>query len=116
MNIKLVTDKISLDEAKEIGKEFYDDMVKGAVDIEKGSMAIGGEYHIDASTVLTDNGSAQKDIWGFNIVFGKPKEERLEYTALINIKPAVGNKDMYVQDPNIRAKMGEIINAKVIWE
>jgi len=114
VNIKIIKDTISIDEAKEIGKEFYDDMVKGAIDIANGVVALGGEYHIDAATVLTDAGSSAVNIWGFNIVFNKPKEERLEYTALINIKPSLGNREMYIQDDKIRQRIKEIVDAKVI--
>ena len=114
MNIKIVKEKITLGELKKIAKEFYTDMIKGAVDVESEIIALGGEYHIDASTILTNTGSKQDNIWGFNIVFDKPKEERLEYTALINIKPAVGNRDMYIQDEKIRDKIKEIVDMKVI--
>lgn len=114
MKIKIITDTISTAEAKEIGKEFYDDMVKGAVDIKASTLALGGEYHIDASRVLESSGAHVGDIWGFNIVFGRPKEDRLEYTALINIRPAFGNRDMYIQDGAIRSKIKEIVDKKVL--
>ena len=52
MNIKIVTEPITRAEAKEIAKEFYVEMVKGVVDVEKGIIALGGEYHMDANTIL----------------------------------------------------------------
>ena len=57
MNIKVIKDSISIEEAKIIGAEFYDDMVKGACDVTRGIIALGGEYHIDAAKVLIKNGS-----------------------------------------------------------
>ncbi|HEY4498713.1 MAG TPA: DUF5674 family protein [Candidatus Paceibacterota bacterium] len=114
MRIEIIKDTVSTEEAKEMGKEFYDDMVKGACDIAKGIIALGGEYHIDAAKVLIEAGSKGDEIWGFNIVFGKPKEERIEYTALINIRPTKGNKDMYIQDESVRNKIKEIVNSKVV--
>src|SRR3989344_265710 len=114
MNIKIIKDKISIEEAKIIGAEFYDDMVKGACDIATGTITLGGEYHIDAAKVLIENGSKGDDIWGFNVVFGKPKDERIEYTALINIRPASGNRDMYIQDEKVRNKVKEIVDSKIL--
>jgi len=113
MNIKIVKDKISTAELKEISKEFYVSMVKGVVDIENEIMALGGEYHIDANGVLIMEGSKQSDIWGFNIVFERSRDSWIEYISLINIRPQVGNMDMEVQDNLIRDKMKKIINSKI---
>ena len=37
-----------------------------------------------------------------------PQEDRVEYTALINIRPAQGNRSMEVTDPDLRQKIREI--------
>lgn len=113
MNIKVVKDKISTAELKELGKVFYDTMIKGVVDIENEIIAFGGEYHIDANGVLIDEGSRQSDIWGFNIVFERSKDSWIEYISLINIRPQAGNMNMEVQDSLIRDKMKKIINSKI---
>ena len=114
MNIIVVDDKISLEELRKIGKEFYTGMIKGVADIERRIVAFGGQYHIDANMILIENGSEQKNLWGFNVNFDEPKDSWIEYTSLINIRPAVGNKNMEVQDKNIREKMKKIINSKIV--
>ena len=114
MNIVIVEDKISIEELKEIAKEFYDSMIKGVVDIEKEVIAFGGQYHIDANMKLIEYGSVQKNIWGFNVNFEEPKDSWIEYTSLINIRPLVGNRTMEVQDENIRNTMKKIIDSKII--
>ena len=114
MNIVVIDDKISQDELKKIGKEFYTGMIKGVVDIEKEVIAFGGQYHIDANMILIENGSEQKDIWGFNVNFDEPRDSWIEYTSLINIRPAVGNRNMEVQNEDIKEKMKKIINSKII--
>ena len=115
MNIKIVKKEspITLTEIQEIAKEFYVLMLKGAVDIEKEIIALGGEYHLDANNLLTEHDCEQKDIWGFNLLLTKPKDEWLEYTSLINIRPNVGNRSMFIEDENIRAKIKKIINQAV---
>lgn len=113
MNIKIIKDKIGLAKAQEIGKEFYDEMVKGAVDVNREVFALGGEYHIDAGNFLVEDGSKQSDIWGFNIVFTKDNKYFLEYTAMINIKPAAGNRDMEIQDSKIKDRIKKIVESKI---
>lgn len=49
MNIRIIETPITRAEAKEIAKEFYIDMVKGVVDVEREIIALGGEWHIDAN-------------------------------------------------------------------
>lgn len=115
MNIKIVKEKIGLDEVKEIAKEFYFPMIKGVADIEKEIIALGGEYHNDANMYLQENESCeQKDIWGFNIYLDKPREEWLEYNSLINIRPQAGNMSMDIQNQSICDKIKEIVNKIII--
>jgi len=112
MGIKIVDKKITKEELKELAKEFYETLIKGVVDIEKEIIALGGEYHMDANIVLIDKGSKQKDIWGFNIHLDKPKDsgQWIEYTALINIRPAQENSSMEINDPEIKEKIRRILS------
>lgn len=109
MPIKMVDKKITESEVREIAKDYYADMVKGVVDIERGILAMGGEYHMDANMVLMENGSGQQNIWGFNWYFDRTGDERIEYVSLINIRPAQGNRGMEVQDASLRDTMKTII-------
>ena len=113
MNIKIITEKITKLELEELAKEFYVEMVKGVADIEKGIIALGGEWHIDANIVLIDDGSKQENLWGFNIYLNKEKSEMLEYNSLINIRPKQGNKSMEIESEEIRNKIFEIVNKLV---
>jgi len=113
MDVKIITSKISKEELAQYAKEQYVEMIKGAIDIGKGSMALGGEWHMDANQVLIDNGSEQKDIWGFNIYVDKNHDERVEYISLINIRPAQNNRSMEIEDGTIREKMKKVIDLLV---
>ena len=112
MKIKIVSDQISTEEIRELAQEFYVNMIKGVVDIEKEVIALGGEYHMDANVFLLEKGSKQENVWGFNIHLHKQKdsEEWIEYTSLINIRPNQGNRSMEIQDEDIRQKIKEILN------
>ena len=110
MRIVIITEPVARAAAKEIAKEFYGDMVKGAVDVEREIIALGGKWHMDANIKLTEAGSKQNAVWGFNLYPEEDGEGRIEYVALINIRPALGNRDMYIEDAAIREKMRRIID------
>ena len=88
--------------------ERFDDMVKYVVDVERRVVAVGGEMHSDAEQALLDSGARQADLWGANYYPGRGREECIEYTSLINIRPAAGNRGMELQDPTLRARVREI--------
>ena len=107
MTIKIIKEKIKRDE---LGK----DMIKGVVDIEKEIIALGGEFHSDANSLLIEKeNSNQRNIWGFNISPNKPKEQWIEFVSLINIRPADNNLDMEIQDPKIKEKIKQIVDKLV---
>ena len=60
MQIKVITDTISINEVKKIAQDQYGDMVKAVVDVEQGVVALGGELHSDANEKLLEAGSEQK--------------------------------------------------------
>src|SRR3989338_8523118 len=105
MQIRIVTEPIPILEVEELAKDSYTTMIKGVVDIERASIALGGEYHIDANNRLIEDGSLQPHLWGFNIHFDRGSSEWLEYRSLINIRPAAGNRSMLVKDANLQEKM-----------
>lgn len=112
ISVYVITEKISRTELKDIARETFEVMVKAAVDIEQKIMAVGGELHADTSAVLLERGSKAQDIWGINLYPEKTKDW-IEFIALINIQPAVGNRSMQIKDPAIRNRIEEIVNSLV---
>ena len=86
----------------------FGDMVKYVVDIESRFAAVGGELHADAEQLLLARGSRQADLWGANYYPGKGPDDCIEYTSLINIRPAQGNRTMLIADPSVRERVREI--------
>lgn len=113
MDIRIITNTITKEEMAEIAKEFYDNMVKGVIDVEQEIIALGGEYHMDANTILIERGSRQDHIWGFNIYLDKNDDDWLEYVSLINIRPTVGNRSMFIENEELRQKIKNIITKKI---
>jgi len=109
MDIKIIKNKISLPALKEIARVNYGNMVKGVVDLQLKFLALGGELHADAEALLIQEGSQQKNLWGFNIYPDKPDDERIEYTSLINIRPSQGNLSLEIKNDDLKAQMRQII-------
>ena len=80
--------------------------IKVAVDLEKGILAGGGEYHADCEEALLEDGSRQEDIWGADWY---PSSRKVTFGALINIRPQQGNRGMEIQDLNLRQGIETLI-------
>ncbi len=111
--VLLLDRRISASELARLVKAHFEDMVKYVVDVQKGLIAIGGEMHVDAEEVLLEAGSRQADLWGANYYPGRGRGGCIEYTSLINIRPAAGNRGMEIQDPALRARVSEITFALI---
>lgn len=61
--------------------------------------------HADAEQVLLEDGSRQADLWGANYWPGRGPEHCIDDTALINIRPAQGNRNMQIDDPEVRRRV-----------
>ena len=91
----------------------FGDMIKYVVDVERGVIAIGGELQADAEQILLEHGSRPADLWGANYYPGQGREGCVEFTSLINIRPARGNPGMEIGDPAIRERIRAITFALV---
>ncbi|MCL4529769.1 MAG: DUF5674 family protein [Chloroflexi bacterium] len=90
----------------------YENMIKIVVDIRGRVLSGGGEMHSDCESVLLDDGSEQDDLWGANWY---PSEQRIEFESLINIRPRLGNRNILIQDENIR-KQVESVTREILGE
>jgi hypothetical protein len=108
--MKIITEKITIEEIKSMADAMFGIFVKAVVDIEKEIMSIDGELHSDEEAMLLENGSSQDNLWGINIYPDLPVNERIEFDSMINLKPRIGNRSRTVDDPHIRDKIISIIS------
>ena len=80
MSIQIVSNTMSRQELKRLADETYKEMVKAVVDIQREILAVGGELHADAESVLLEKGSQQEHLWGINLYPDKAGADRIEYT------------------------------------
>lgn len=112
-DIVIVDSRIDRSELARLVHLFFGDMVKYVVDLERRVAAVGGELHADAEQLLLESGSRQADLWGANYYPGEGRDACIQYTALINIRPAQGNRGMLIQDPEIRERLRDITFALI---
>ena len=98
MPIHLLSERTSPEQLHDMLAE-YELMIKIAVDVRRKILAGGGVMHADCEAALLDNGSEQDDIWGANWY---PAEQRIEFEALINIRPRQNNRSMVLQSEELR--------------
>lgn len=108
LEIVIVERRLEGSELARLVHLFFDDMVKYVVDVERRIAAVGGQLHADAEQLLLADGSRQTDLWGANYYPGKGVSDCIEFTALINIRPAQGNRSMEIADAPVRDRVREI--------
>lgn len=107
-DILLLSSRIAPAELHRVAVAHFTDMVKYVVDVRRRVVGIGGELHADAEHLLLEDGSRQEDLWGANYYPGGGTEGCIEFTALINVRPAHGNLSMEIADEATRRTVREI--------
>jgi len=111
--MKIVKDKISIQELKEMAKNMFGDLVKAVVDVEKRIIAIDAELHSDEEAVLIESGSKQENLWGINI-YPENQEKLIEFDSMINLRPSQENRSRGVDSIKIQKLIIEIVNEIII--
>jgi hypothetical protein len=107
--MKIVSQKISLAELKNISAKMFGDLVKAVVDIEKRNMAVDAEMHADEEKYLIENGSKQEHLWGISLYPELAGDDFIEFDSMINLRPSQGNRSRGVDDETVRKKIREIV-------
>jgi len=114
--MKTVSEKIKLDEIKQMTEKMFGNFVKAVVDVEKEIITIDSEMHVDLEKELLENDSKQENLWGINLYpefFNK--EDFVEFDSMINLRPNQNNRSRGVENEATQQKIKEIIN-KLIQE
>ncbi len=109
MVTKIIKNKITQNELKNLAREQYGDVVKAVVDIDRDLLAIDAQLHSDLEALLLGEGSKQKNLWGINLYPQARGEDFIEYDSMINVRPSSGNRSRGVENADIRKKVSEIV-------
>jgi len=109
--MKIVKDKITIPELKEMSEKMFGGLVKAMVDVEKEIMAVDAPMHADLLDLLIEEEASEpKNLWGINIYPEKLGKDLIEFDSMMNLKPALGNKTRGVDNEETRKKIAEIVN------
>lgn len=111
----MVTESLSKAKLRQLASEQYGEMIKAVVDIGLEILAVGGELHADAEALLLQKGSKQQDLWGVNIYPNKNENDRIVYSAFINIRPRDGNRSIDIKDANLKERIRSVIDKHIAW-
>ena len=87
MPIRTVTAPLSVDELRGIAAEQFGDFVKAVV----------------------QEGARHADLWGINLYPDRSPEERVEFDAMINVRPSQGNRSRGVEDPAVQERIRVVV-------
>ncbi len=111
--MKIVENKISIKQLKDMSSKMFGNLVKAVVDIEKNILIVDAELHSDQEAYLLQSGSKQENLWGINIYPELNIDERVEFDSMINLRPSQGNNSRSVESEDIQRKILEIVNSKI---
>ncbi len=101
------------DSLRDMAKNFFGDMIKAFVDVDRELIAVDAELHSDLEALLLENGSSQKNLRRINFYPDMLGDDFLELDSMINMRPSQGNMSRGVDDEKVRRKIVEIVKAWV---
>ena len=107
--MQILQQPITITELKALAQNAFGDMIKCVADVRRSLLALDADLHADLERLLLEEGSAQEDLWGFNIWVEEEGEDFIEFDSLINIRSWQGNPSRDVVDPQIRASIKAIV-------
>lgn len=113
---RIIRDRISRDELRQMAAARFGDMVKAVVDVSRGIIAAGGELHSDEEALLLEDGSRQHDVWGVNLYPDEDGDGLIEFDSMINVRPSQGNRSRDVESEATRSAIRRVIRALVADE
>lgn len=93
---------------RRLADEEFGNMIKFVVDVENELICAGGGLHSDEEEILLAEGSKQQVLWGANFYLERPVGKRLEFTSMINIRPADGNTKQEITSPDLRQRVAAL--------
>lgn len=112
--MKIISDSITMAEIKQMAANYFVDMVKAVVDVDRRLLAVDAELHADLETLLLQQGSQQKYLWGINLYPDLPKNDFIEFDSLINVRPGEGNRSRGVEEESVRRQIETIIRQRIM--
>ena len=111
--MRVVEEKISLCELREMAQATFGGFVKAVADVERAIMAVDAPMHSDEEAELLRSGSRQEDLWGINLYPDEEGDAFVEFDSMINLRPSQGNRSRGVDSAEIREAIVGIVGRLV---
>ena len=111
--MKIIKDKLALNELKPMASRIFENMVKAVVDIDRDLIALDAELHSDLEALLLQDGSKQDHLWGINLYPELSGEEFIEFDSMINIRPSRSNRSRGVESEAVRGKITAVVQKRI---
>ncbi|MDO4999658.1 MAG: DUF5674 family protein [Bacteroidales bacterium] len=108
--MQILQQAISMAKLKELAQNTFGDMIKCVADVKRGLLAVDADLHADLEHLLLEDGSAQEDLWGFNLWVEEEGEDFIEFDSLINIRSWQGNPSRGVENPEVQKVIKSIVD------
>ena len=112
--MQILQQPISREELRSLAENTFGDMIKCVADVDEGLLALDAELHADLERLWLENGSAQENLWGFNLYPDEDGEDFIEYDSLINIRFWQGNPSRGISNPETREAIEKIVAQFII--
>ena len=109
----IVRDTLTVADLRTMAADRFGDMVKAVVDVDREVLAVDAELHADLESLLLEDGSAQRSLWGINLYPDLPEDQWLEFDSMINVRPSQGNRSRGVEDEAIRKRVRAIVDKRL---
>ena len=112
--MQILQKSITRAELSALAENTFGDMIKCVADVKLRLLAVDAELHADLERLLLENGSANEDLWGFNLYPDDYSEDFIEYDSLINLRVWQNNPSRDVLDPDIREAIKQIVKKFIV--
>lgn len=107
--MQILEQPISREYLRVLAGNTFGDMIKCVADVRQVRLALDADLHADLERLLLENGSAQEDLWGFNLWVEEEGNDFIEFDSLINIRSWQGNPSRDVLNPANREAIQKIV-------
>ena len=91
----------------------FGNLVKAAVDVDRGLIAVDAELHSDLEALLLEGGSKQNSLWGINLYPEIQGDEFIDFDSMINMRPSQGNRSRGIENEKMRKKIIAIVAKRI---
>ena len=109
----IVRDTLKFADLRQMAADRFGDMVKAVVDVDREVLAVDAELHADLESLLLEDGSAQRSLWGINLYPDLPEDQWITFDSMINVRPSRGNRSRRVEDEAIRKHVRAIVDKRL---